>query len=64
MARYQAMEENPVLCLICWLNREERWVLDVRYHIFGQGHFPAVIPDPIADRLIDQRKKEVRIWLA
>lgn len=53
-----------MLCLICWLNGEERWVLDVRYHIFGQGHFPAVIPDPIADRLIDQRKKEVRIWLA
>jgi hypothetical protein len=40
-----------MLCITCWLNGETRWVLDVKYHIYMSGHFPACIPDPIADRL-------------
>jgi hypothetical protein len=41
-----------MLCLICWLNGETRWVLDPAYHLHANGHIPEIAADHIADALL------------
>lgn len=44
-----------MLCLICWLTGETRWVLDPAYHEHARGHAPHVASDEVADALLDGR---------
>jgi hypothetical protein len=41
-----------MLCLICWLDGEVRWVLDPRYHEHVKGHAPDLASDEVADALL------------
>lgn len=44
-----------MLCLICWLDGETKWVLDPAYHEHVTGHAPDLASDEIADALLDGR---------
>jgi hypothetical protein len=44
-----------MLCLICWLDGQTKWVLDPAYHEHVTGHAPDLANDEIADALLDGR---------
>jgi hypothetical protein len=44
-----------MLCLICWLDGQTKWVLDPAYHQYVTGHAPDTASDEIADALLDGR---------